>query len=162
MVPFRSQDVGSHPWVGGGLGGILSVTVWAIRSIRGLRTPPYWNLIDWLILPCKLCWVTLRILNKCFTSALKAAVYIACNSRYLIVYDTVQLLFVGIFKSATSKRWSQILSDVDKERTLHHREGVTRSKDWPGMWAGRLTYLFKSKDSKIPVRCLTSIDNEST
>ena len=42
---------------------------------------------------------------------------IAFNFRFMIVWGTVRLWFAGILKSATTEKWSKIISDVATERT---------------------------------------------
>ena len=61
-------------------------------------------------------------------SALKAAVLITFNFQYMIVCGTVQPWFVGTFKSATTEKWSKIISDVDKERTSHPLDKIHNIK----------------------------------
>ena len=47
---------------------------------------------------------------------------IAFTLRYVIVCGAVRLWFVGILESATTEKWSEIISDVDAERTSHSLE----------------------------------------
>ena len=57
-----------------------------------------------------------------------AAVLFAFNCRDVIVCGTVRLWFVGIFKSAATEKWSEIIPDVDTERTSHPLEKIIRSR----------------------------------
>ena len=54
---------------------------------------------------------------------------IACNFQYLIVFGTVRLWLDGIRKPSTTEEWSEILSEVDGERTLHPIAKIIRLKE---------------------------------
>ena len=53
---------------------------------------------------------------------------IAFNLCYAVVSGAVRLWFVGILKSATTEKWSEIISDVDTERTSQSLEKIIRSR----------------------------------
>ena len=81
--------------------------------------------------------------------------------RYVMVCGTVWLWSVGIFKSARTEKWSEMASDGGTDKTSHLLEKIMTSREWPWIWVGKLTCWFRSKDSKIPVSCLTSDDEDS-
>ena len=101
------------------------------------------------------------IRSEFWISALKASMLTDCNFRYLIVCGTVRLRLDGICKLATTEKWSEIKSEAETERTLHPKEQIIRSREWPWMWLGKSTYWWRSRDSKIPDSCLALDDEES-
>ena len=65
------------------------------------------------------------------------------------------------FQISNNRKWSEMASDGDTDNALHLLEKIMTSREWPWTWVGKLTCWFRSKDSKIPVSCITSDDEDS-
>ena len=111
-----------------GLGKISLVTSGAWKSMKLLRTLSY-------------CWAGsvaslsgYLIISESFDIGLKG-----CNvDRLQLLLFRVQYgyYFFGIFKWATTEKWSESISDCDTEGTSHSLEKFIRSSAWPLMWVG--------------------------
>ena len=99
MLSSRSQDVRNHPWD---------------RKLGKIDK----GAEDTVILLSQSSCISFRTSNqfRILISALKTAMLIVCNFRYLTVCGTVRLWFDGICKSATTGKWSEIKSAADTQR----------------------------------------------